>query len=177
MTPEEKSENQFDWETRFNMKLDSKIKMYNECSIELDGAEDIITYIEYNRQLLANRPQTFQHGDYHIGNMIIEKNKIVIIDFNRYDFGDPWEELNRIVWCTQVSPIFASGILNVYFDDEVPLEFWKLIALYISSNTLSSILWTIPYGESEVQTMLNQAKDVLSWHNNMRKPIPTWYVK
>jgi aminoglycoside phosphotransferase (APT) family kinase protein len=23
--------------------------------------------------------------------------KIVIIDFDRYDFGDPWEEFNRIV--------------------------------------------------------------------------------
>ena len=51
--------------------------------------------------MLANRPQSFQHGDYHIGNMMIENNKIVIIDFDRYDFGDPWEEFNRIVWCAQ----------------------------------------------------------------------------
>lgn len=170
-------ENQPDWEPRFNAKMDRKIKMYNECPIKFDGAEDIIAYIESNRHLLANRPQTFQHGDYHIGNMMIEKNKIVIIDFDRYDFGDPWEEFNRIVWCAQASPIFASGIINGYFDNEVPLEFWKLLALYISSNMLSSIPWAIPFGESEVHTMLNQAKDVLSWYKNMQKPVPTWYVK
>lgn len=170
-------ENQPDWEPRFNAKMDRKIKMYNESPIKFDGAEDIIAYIESNRHLLANRPQTFQHGDYHIGNMMIEKNKIVIIDFDRYDFGDPWEEFNRIVWCAQASPIFASGIINGYFDNEVPLEFWKLLALYISSNMLSSIPWAIPFGESEVHTMLNQAKDVLSWYKNMQKPVPTWYVK
>ena len=73
--------------------------------------------------------------------------------------------------------MFASGIINGYFDNEVPLEFWKLLALYISSNMLSSIPWAIPFGEGEVDTMLNQAKDVLSWYNNMRNPVPTWYVK
>ena len=170
-------ENQSDWETRFNEKMDSKIKMYKDCPIKFDGAEDIIDYIESNRQLLVNKPQTFHHGDFHIGNMMIENNKIVIIDFNRFDFGDPWEEFNRIVWCVQASPIFASGIIDGYFDNEVPMEFWKLLALYICSNTLSSIAWAISYGGSEVQTMLNQAEDVLNWYDNMRNPIPTWYIK
>lgn len=170
-------EGQPDWESRFNAKMDHKIKMYNECPIKFDGAENIISYIKSNRHLLANRPQCFQHGDYHIGNMMFENNNIVIIDFDRYDFGDPWEEFNRIVWCAQVSPIFASGIINSYFDNEVPLEFWRLLALYISSNLLSSIPWAIPFGESEVYTMINQAKDVLSWYNNMQNPIPTWYIK
>lgn len=168
-------ENQPDWEPRFNAKMGRKIEMYNECPVKFDGAENIIAYIESNRHLLANRPQSFQHGDYHIGNMMIEDNKIVIIDFDRYDFGDPWEEFNRIVWCAQASPIFASGIINGYFDNGVPLEFWKLLALYISSNMLSSIPWAIPFGESEVTTMLNQAKDVLSWYNNMQNPVPTWH--
>lgn len=170
-------EGQPDWESRFNAKMDHKIKMYNECPIKFDGAENIIAYIKSNRHLLANRPQCFQHGDYHIGNMMIENNNIVIIDFDRYDFGDPWEEFNRIVWCVQASPIFATGIVNGYFDNEVPLEFWKLLALYISSNMLSSIQWAIPYGESEVNNMIHQAKDVLSWYNNMKITIPTWYIK
>lgn len=168
-------ETQPDWESRFNEKINLKIKMYQDCLIQFDGAEDIISYIEANRQLLKNRPQSFQHGDYHIGNMMIEKGKLVIIDFDRYDFGDPWEEFNRIVWCAQAAPIFASGMINGYFDNEVPLKFWKLLALYISSNMLSSIPWAIPFGDEEVQTMLSQAKDVLKWYDYMKNPIPIWY--
>ena len=52
-----------------------------------------------------------------------------------------------------------------------------MLALYISSNTLSSVYWAIPFGQDEVNTMLNQAKEVLSWYDNMRNPVPTWYFK
>lgn len=164
-----------EWETRFNAKMDRKIKMYNDCPVKFDGAEDFIAYIEASRHLLKGRPQSFQHGDYHVGNMMIENGKIIVIDFDRYDYGDPWEEFNRITWCAQCSPLFASGMVNGYFDGEVPMEFWRLLALYISSNMLSSIPWAIPYGEREIQTMLKQAEDVLSWYDHMHNPVPTWY--
>ena len=168
-------EGQMDWEQRFNAKIDRNIRRCRECSIKSEGTEQFIGYINENRHLLAGRPQTFQHGDYHIGNMMIENGKIVIIDFDRYDFGDPWEEFNRIVWCAQKASFFATGIVDGYFDGEVPSEFWKLLALYISSNMLSSIPWAVPFGEAEIKTMLDQAKEVLAWYDNMRNPIPTWY--
>ena len=170
-------EEQPDWETRFNAKMDRKIQMYHQCSLKFDGADDLIAYIEANRSLLKGRPQCFQHGDYHIGNMMIEKDKLVIIDFYRYDFGDPWEEFNRIVWCAQCSPLFASGMVNGYFDGDVPMEFWKLLALYISSNMLSSVAWAVSFGEEEIQTMRKQAQDVLNWYDHMKNPVPSWYSR
>jgi len=30
--------------------------------------------------------------------VIAADNGLFIIDFNRFDFGDPWEEFNRIVF-------------------------------------------------------------------------------
>lgn len=171
-------ETQEEWESRFSRKMDRKIRKYGECPVKYENGQAFIDYINENRNLLKGRPQVFQHGDYHIGNMMIDRNgKLQIIDFDRYDFGDPWEEFNRIVWCAQKAPVFASGMVNGYFDCDVPLEFWKLLALYISSNTLSAVCWAIPFGKKEVETMLNQAKDVLSWYDHMRNPIPTWYFK
>ena len=167
---------QEDWEIRFNRKMDYKIKKYGECPIKYENGQAFIDYINENRHLLKNRPQVYQHGDYHIGNMMIDRGgQLHVIDFNRNDYGDPWEEFNRIVWCAQKAPLFASGMVNGYFDDNVPMEFWRLLALYISSNTLSSVYWAIPFGQDEVNTMLNQAKEVLSWYDNMRNPVPTWY--
>lgn len=63
------------------------------------------------------------------------------------------------------------------FDDTVPPAFWKLLALYSSSNTIGSISWAISFGDREVQTMLGQAKDVLAWYDGMRNPVPSWYSK
>ena len=83
---------QEDWEIRFNCKMDYKIKKYTECPLKYENGQAFIDYINENRHLLKNRPQTYQHGDYHIGNMMIDRNgKLYIIDFNRNDYGDPWE--------------------------------------------------------------------------------------
>ena len=165
------------WEPRFNAKIDRKIRAYQNSPVKFDGSEHIIAYIEANRHLLTNRPQCYQHGDYHVGNMMLSRGRLYIIDFDRYDFGDPWEEFNRIVWCAQAAPEFACGMVDGYFDGAPPMEFWRLLALYISSNMLSSIPWAIPFGEKEISVMLKQASDVLSWYNNMQDPIPSWYHK
>lgn len=166
-----------DWETRFNKKIDRNIKDYANCPIKHDAGHIFVEYIDSHRGLLKNRPQVYQHGDYHIGNMMIDNmGQLNIIDFDRNDYGDPWEEFNRIVWSVQISPIFASGIVNGYFDGNVPMMFWKLLALYISSNALSSLPWAIPFGQSEIDVMLNQAKQVLEWYDYMQSPIPTWYL-
>lgn len=168
---------QQDWETFFNRKMDRKIKNYGECPIKYQNGKALIDYINQNRYLLKGRPQTYQHGDYHIGNMMIGNDgQLYVIDFNRSDYGDPWEEFNRIVWCAQKSPMFASGMVNGYFDNAVPMDFWRLLALYISSNTLSSVYWAIPFGQEEVDVMLNQAKEVFSWYDNMQRVVPSWYV-
>lgn len=169
-----------DWEERFNQKIDRKIRMYRDCSLQYEnnGGDYLIDYLNSHRHLLKNRPQYWQHGDFHIGNMMIDKDgALQIIDFNRSDFGDPWEEFNRIVWSAQAAPRFASGMVDGYFNGNIPMEFWQLLALYIASNTLSSLPWAIPFGQQEIDTMQNQAKEVLFWYDNMKNPIPTWYHK
>jgi len=167
-----------DWETRFNAKIDRKIAMYENCPLKYEVDEPILRYLRENRHLLAGRPQSYQHGDYHIGNMMIDKNGcLTVIDFDKDDFGDPWEEFNRIVWSAQAAPSFASGMVDGYFGGEVPMEFWKLLALYISSNTLSSLPWAIPFGEEEIAVMRQQEQQVLEWYDDMKNPVPTWYGK
>ena len=165
------------WASRFNQKINTKLHHYHKCGIKIEGDSDMIAYIEAYRYLLEERPQCLQHGDYHVGNMVItpQGKELSIIDFNRHDYGDPWEEFNRIVWSAQVSPHFATGQLDGYFEGQPPLEFFKILALYISNNTLSSIYWAIPFGEDEIMVMINQAKAILSWYDNMNNVIPSWY--
>jgi serine/threonine-protein kinase len=43
---------------------------FSECGIQVGGSAAILGYIENNRYLLRNRPQCFNHGDYHVGNLM-----------------------------------------------------------------------------------------------------------
>ena len=165
-----------DWETRFNAKINRKIEMYAACPLSFDGDTAMLRYLENNRNLLRGRPQSFQHGDYHIGNMMIdETGALQIIDFDRFDFGDPWEEFNRIVWSAQASPRFASGMMDGYFGGDVPPEIWELLLLYICSNTLGNAAWALGFGEREKQTMLGQAAEIMRWYDDMQTVVPKWY--
>lgn len=167
---------QEDWEVRFNRKIHTRIQRYLDCGLRFQGDEKLIHYLQTQRHLLQNRPQSAQHGDYHVGNLIVsEQQNIYVIDFNRPDYGDPWEEFNRIVWSATVSPAFATGQIHGYFQGEPPEIFFSYLLFYIAANTISSIPWAIPFGEKEVQVMKNQAQDVLNWFGQCESRIPTWY--
>ena len=164
------------WDEYFGRKIDRKLKAYGECPLKYDHGEELVEFIQAHRHLLYDRPQTFQHGDYHCGNMMIDKaGQLTIIDFDKWDYGDPWEEFNRIVWCARTSPAFASGRIDGYFDGDVPEEFWQLMALYICNNCIGSLPWAIPYGEQEIQVMRRQCADILSWYDHFSRVIPNWY--
>lgn len=165
------------WSVRMNRKMDRKIRMALDCPIEIPGRDWMIAHIQEHRRLLDDRPQTMQHGDFHCGNLLLTPDDHVgIIDFNRFDVGDPWEEFNRIVWCAQASGPFASGRVNGYFENVVPADFFPLLNLYIFSNQLSSLPWAIPFGQQEIDVMLCQSKEVSRWYDDGARDLPTWYL-
>jgi len=164
------------WESSFQRKIYRKIQGYLECSLKFEKGELFLAYIKANQQLIKARPTTFQHGDFHVGNMILSVDKkLSIIDFNRWDHGDPWEEFNRIDFTAQLSPLFATGQLNGYFSGEPSPEFFKLLLLYISTNTLSALPWALNFTDAEVRTMRKKAATVLEWYDDMTRIIPSWY--
>ena len=169
--------NLLSWETRYSQKIIRKIKHFKQCDVQPESYNLFIDFILDHIDLIKHRPQSFHHGDYHLGNMVISSaGKLGIIDFNRWDYGDPWEEFNRIVWSAQQSPNFASGYIDGYFDNQIPSDFFPLMALYIASNQLSSIPWSIPFGQSEIDIMIAQGQEVLSWYDQMQSTRPNWYI-
>jgi len=165
--------NQSVWNVYYNKKIERKIKGYNNCGITVKNVDKILAYIEKYKHLIHNRLQCFHHGDYHIGNMLITpENTLAVIDFNRLDFGDPWEEFNRIIWSATESPLFASGQINGYFDDKIPPDFFKLMALYIGVNQLGAIPWAVPYGAAQIEVLVH-----LEWYDNFNRTIPRWYSR
>ncbi len=166
-----------DWYTRYEAKIRQKLRMYENCPVKAQNDSEMISFIEQNISSLKDRPQVLHHGDFHVGNLVITPNEeIGVIDFNRYDIGDPWEEFNRCVFSWSISVPFTVGQIHGYFDDSIPDEFFRLMALYIATNTISSIPWAIPFGEEDVKTMLNNAKNVIETYNHFETYIPSWYT-
>ena len=166
-----------DWAARFNAKLDRKLAAYAACPLRYEDDAPLLRCIAENRALIAGRPQGFQHGDYHVGNFLLAPDgHLSVIDFNRADSGDPWEEFNRVTWTAEASPALASGQVDGYFRGDVPERFWRLLALYCAANAVSSLPWAIPYGEAEVATMRTQYRRLAEWYDGFHSVIPNWYA-
>ena len=99
-----------------------------------------------------------------------------VIDFSRCSIGDPWEDFHRSVWCAEVSPAFASGKVDSYFNDSIPDDFFPLVALYTALTQIGYVTWAQQFAANEVQTMLRQAHNIDSWYNGFTKTVPSWYA-
>lgn len=164
------------WEERYGEKINRKINGYKDCGIKIDEDLKMIEFINRLKPYINGRKQSFHHGDYHIGNLIItDDNNIGVIDFNRLDYGDPWEEFNRIFFSWSVSVPFAIGQIHGYFNNDVPDKFFKLLALYVCTNSLSSIPWAIPFGDKEISFMVENANNIVKWYDKFNTYIPVWY--
>lgn len=161
-----------DGEARWNARIDRLLEACRGCPARLEGAEQLFTYIEANRSLLKGRPRRFQHGAYHTGSLMLENGRLAAVGFERCGYGDPWEDFGCMARIVKVSPRFASGLVNGYFTNGVPLLFWKLLALYSAYRALSGLLQPLSSGGGAAE-----AADILGWHDGMRSPIPSWYFK
>lgn len=112
-----------------------------------------------------------------MGNLILSKSgQLFVIDWHTVDFenyGDPWYEFNRI---GIEYPTFASGQIDGYFDNNVPEEFWKLLAFYLSASAITSIVWSKYFAPERLTSILELNQNVLKWFNNMTNTKPTWYT-
>lgn len=137
----------------------------------------MIDFFQANRHLLERRPIAYHHGDFHTGNFLLGADgKLKILDFDRYDIGDPWEEFNRLIFTADLSPTFARGQVAAYFDGAIPEEFWRLLALYLTVNSLGALSWAEQVDPLQIPLMKEQADAVWTWYQGYSRLQPLWYL-
>ncbi|MFI3068985.1 aminoglycoside phosphotransferase family protein [Streptococcus suis] len=171
-------QSQRDWNSFYQAKIDSKLATYQAASHSYPTGPAMIDFVQANRHLLEGRPIAYHHGDFHTGNFLLGADgKLKILDFDRYDIGDPWEEFNRLIFTADLSPAFARGQVDAYFDGAIPEEFWRLMALYVTVNSLGALSWAERVDPLQIPLMQEQAATISEWYADFTRWIPTWYLQ
>lgn len=170
-------QSQRDWNSFYQAKIDSKIKAYQATSHSYPNGQAMIDFVQANRHLLEGRQIAYHHGDFHTGNFLLGRDgKLKILDFDRYDIGDPWEEFNRLIFTADLSPAFARGQVDAYFDGAIPEEFWRLMALYVTVNSLGALFWAEQIDSEQIPLMKLQAQKISEWYEYFNHHLPKWYM-
>lgn len=165
------------WYDRTMKKHQRYREQYAMTGITLQDEQLVLNYIDQHLHLMKGRPSFLQHDDFHPGNLIVSEGALAgVIDFNRYDWGDPFHEFLKIgMFSVEVSVPFSIGQIHGYFNGDPSTQFWKLYTLYIAMTSIASVVWTLKEIPASLDDMLQRIYRMMEEHRQFTEAIPSWY--
>jgi aminoglycoside phosphotransferase (APT) family kinase protein len=165
------------WHIHRAAKHNRQYADYRGCGVKLSEEAAIIAFIDEHSALMTDRPNRFQHDDFHPSNLLVHNRRYAgAIDYNRYDWGDPYHDFLKVAYFGREASVpFSIGQIYGYFDGQVPDSFWKLYALYTALIVFPSVTWTLQVVPEQLDSMLERIGVVLEDHRGFRSVVPVWY--
>lgn len=166
------------WGERKQRKHLRYLEAYRHCGFKLKHDEKLIQFISDHLHLMENRPNVFLHDDYHPCNLIVQNGVFNgVIDFGRYDWGDPIHEfLKTGQFSRNISIPFSIGLIQGYSQGKEPSEeFWTLYSLYLAMSIFSGIVWSLKVAPDTFESMLDKINLLLLDHHYFDEVKPEWY--
>jgi aminoglycoside phosphotransferase (APT) family kinase protein len=153
-----------------------------ECAtlrLDYPRAEELRKFVETNLWRLESRPVVFRHGDYHPANLIFQGAKLeAVIDFNRCDFGDPYDDFYKLAFfAAPLSPGFASGLIAGYFGGTPPVEFWPIYNVYVAAVVPADLGWCARLFPSDLERSRIRVAHVVETHDFADGGPPSWWCQ
>lgn len=150
--------------------LHSKIPISN-------NEKNMIDYIRSSKEVHNNQHLQILHGDFHLGNLMIKGQNLVVVDFDGFRYGSRMNDFSRTTWSGIICPYFATGQVHGYLGGVPSIEFWEHVAHYTILDAINVYLDFATIGTTE---MLEKRKkrnhDILLQFNNLRSIVPNWYT-
>ncbi|MEJ8546278.1 aminoglycoside phosphotransferase family protein [Brevibacillus borstelensis] len=166
------------WHERAMRKHHAYVEEYKSCGVKIENDSRIIRFIEEHENLLRDRPNKFQHDDFHVGNIIVDEKRYAgVIDFNRFDWGDPIHDFYKLaLFSKECSIPFSAGQIAGYFHGRgIPANFWTLYAVYAAMSVFSAIVWTVRVTPGKVDEMAERLHGICEDHRYFETCKPVWH--
>ncbi len=171
-----KIESDINWEVYFKDRVEDRIEKVKESSIKHKYLDLFSNYLLDNIGLIKDRPISILHGDYHLGNMLLNDNlELGIIDFDKIKIGDPIYDLKQMIWTTRVSNVFATGLIDGYTDFKPTNNFFKLLLLYSIESSISNLYWTAKFEKADKEVAIELFDNIYNSYDRLTIVIPSWY--
>lgn len=163
--------------TKIEKKL-MQLSRYEQSNVRIPNDQFAIDYVRANIERIWKERPVYMHGDFHPGNLIyMDNGTIGVIDFNRWEVGDPYEEFYKLdSFGVELSIPYCIGQIDAYFEDVIPMGFWKVNAIYVAHTSLFSIVWAEKFGQQDVDEMAVRARQAFENYDAFTRMIPKWYT-
>lgn len=169
----------FDVKEYLDTYLKNKIKVAIERDVKRDLPEifDMIEVVKNNIHHLYQLEGILSHSDYHLFNMIFDDGEYKgVIDFERFRVGILLTDFrNNTPHNSDVSPQFASGIIDGYLD-EIPVEnFFLMYNIHDLLLCIAAIPWIKEFNPENLDEDIRKIRLMYSQKDKLDQA-PPWYV-
>ncbi len=167
----------YGWPARRAAKYRRHVDTARETGLTFVGQERVEEFVEANLGQMDGAPVRFQHDDYHAANLIVDGGEFVgVIDFNRFDWGDPIEDFYKLPWFSApVSAAFARGQIDGHLSGGVPDDFWLRYNLYLAMSFHGSLVWAVRYYPEQLGLFQRRIAEIRATHDFASGDPPSWY--
>lgn len=166
-----------DWYDYMTRKYERRRATASKFGLTFRGQTEIESSIECSLDRMKGRPIALLHDDYHPGNLIVHDGRLAgIIDFNRYEWGDPVHDFHKASLFTAAqSPALATGQVDGYHDGQFPDGFWRLHNLYVAMVLHGDLAWTATHYPEHIEGSRHRVEQMIKTHDLVGDDPPTWY--
>ena len=167
------------WAAERLAKSETRSAAVRERGLGFAGQAEAEAFVRKNVHILDEASIVFQHDDFHPANVVLRDGQFVaLIDFNRSDYGDPYEDFRKLPWFTlPVSAAFAHGNLVGYFaSPEPPDDFWPRYTLHVAMSTWDSVLWAADFFPAQLEDFRERGTAILAGHDLVDGGAPRWWL-
>lgn len=151
-----------------------QLAIYESSAVRVADDEAAVRFVRENIDAIWRSAPVYLHGDFHPGNLILGSDRTIgVIDFNRWEIGDPYEEFYKLEsFGIELSVPYCIGQIDAYFNDNIPDAFWWAQAVYAAHASLYSIKWAEAFGEKDIAGMVRRCRATFGHYDNFRSVIP-----
>jgi len=167
------------WAAERRAKYVTRSAAVRERGLGFAGETEAEAFVRRNLPLLDEAAIVFQHDDFHPANVVLRDGRFVaLIDFNRSDYGDAYEEFRKLPWFTlPVSRPFAHGCLVGYFEaSEPPPDFWPRYTLHVAMSSWDSVLWAADFYPEQLANFRERSTAILAGHDLLSGGPAAWWL-
>ena len=165
------------WKERKLVKHEHYVGQYSELGYRFEDDAKVLKFIETNCDRIESGSDRLQHDDFHLGNILIDNGEYSgILDFNRFDWGDPMHEFVKLEWFSwPVSQQFARGQIKGCFGNKVVGEdICLILSVYIAMSIFSTIVWTLKFHPHTMPFIENRMRAILADYEYFERIRPLW---
>lgn len=134
-------------------------------------------FISERIPLLQTRPNRLQHDDVHLDNLLVEDGHLsAFLDYGNHDYGDPWHDFVKCgLFQVERSPVIARNMIEGYFENGVPSDFFSVYSLYMAMVVFSALVWAKRFDLDGIEAMQRRVQRIIRDHDGFQREVPLWY--